>query len=82
MARQTTQERQVEVVAAEIETVRIRVLPGGRMDSNNAAKYLGRAPKTLAMWRIQKKGPKWTKSGGRVNYYKDWLDAFIRGEVA
>ncbi len=82
MTRQIAQERHVEVVAVEIETVRIRVLPDGRMDSNNAAKYLDRAPKTLAMWRMQKRGPKWTKSGGRVNYYKDWLDAFIRGEVA
>ena len=82
MALQIAHERQVEVVEAEIETVRIRVLPGGRMDSNNAAKYLGRAPKTLAMWRMQGRGPKWTKSGGRVNYYKDWLDAYIQEEEA
>ena len=63
------------------DTVRVRVLPGGRMDSNNAAKYLNRAPKTLAMWRMQGIGPEWSKCGGRVFYSKDVLDAFIHGKV-
>ena len=81
MTRQIAQERHVEVVAVEIETVRIRVLPDGRMDSNNAAKYLDRAPKTLAMWRMQGRGPPWTKCGGRVFYNKGALDAFTRGEA-
>jgi hypothetical protein len=50
------------------------------LDSNNAAKYVGRAPKTLAMWRMQGTGPEWHKSGGRVFYNKEALDAFMRGK--
>jgi hypothetical protein len=45
-------DRQVEVHQVEIEPVRVRVLPDDSLDSNNAAKYLDRKPKTLAMWRI------------------------------
>ena len=74
--------RPVELETVEIEPVRVRVLPDGRMDSNNAAKYLDRAPKTLAMWRMQGIGPEWTKCGGRVFYNKEALDAFIRGQAA
>ncbi len=77
--------RSVKIETTELEPVRVRILPGdrgGRMDSNNAAKYLNRAPKTLAMWRMQGIGPEWSKCGGRVFYSKDALDAFIRGEEA
>ncbi len=74
--------RPVEIETAEIEPVRVRVLPNGNMDSNNAAKYVGRAPKTLAMWRMQRVGPEWTKNGGRVFYNKEALDAFMRGKAA
>ncbi len=65
-----------------VESVRVRVLPDGRMDRLNAAKYLGRAPKTLAMWALEGKGPRWVKVGGRIFYYRDALDAFIRGGAA
>ena len=82
MALQTAPERQVEIEEVEVEPIRVRVLPDGRMDSNNAAKYLNRAPKTLAMWRMQRIGPEWGKCGGRVFYYKSRLDAFIQGEPA
>ncbi len=74
--------RPVEIETIEVEPVRVRVLPDGRMDSNNAAKYLNRAPKTLAMWRMQGIGPEWSKCGGRVFYHKEALDAFIRGKAA
>ena len=74
--------RPVEIDTAEIEPVRVRVLPNGNMDSNNAAKYVGRAPKTLAMWRMHGTGPVWTKNGGRVFYNKEALDAFMRGKAA
>ena len=72
--------RPVRIETTELEAVRVRVLPGGRMDSNNAAKYLNRAPETLAMWRMQGTRPEWSKCGGRVFYSKNVLDAFIRGE--
>ncbi len=57
MMTEVVTERPVEIETAEIEPVRVRVLPNGNMDSNNAAKYVNRAPKTLAMWRLQKIGP-------------------------
>jgi hypothetical protein len=63
-----------------IEAVHVRVLPDGRMDRANAAAYLGYAPKTLAIWLGQGKGPRYVKALGRVFYYKDDLDAFLRGE--
>ena len=68
------------IVAAEIEPIRIRVLPDGRMDRENAAKYLGKKPKTLAMWNLSGKGPKSQKIGGRVYYYQDDLDAYVQGQ--
>ncbi len=74
--------RPVEIETIEVEPVRVRVLPNGNMDSNNAGKYLNRATKTLAMWRMQGIGPEWTKCGGRVFYNKEALDAFMRGKAA
>ncbi len=77
--------RSVRIETVELEVVRVRILPGdrgGRLDSNNAAKYINRAPKTLAMWRMQGIGPEWTKCGGRDFYNKEALDAFMRGKGA
>ncbi len=74
--------RPVEIETTEIEPVRVRVLPGNRLDSNNAAKYVNRAPKTLAMWRMDGVGPAWTKVGGRIFYNKEALDAYMRGKAA
>ena len=65
-----------------VDQIRVRVLPDGRMDRNNAANYLGRAVKTLAMWELQGKGPRSILVGGRRFYFKDELDAFINGGVA
>ena len=74
--------RPIEIEAIEIEPVRVRLLPGDRFDSNNAAKYVNRAPKTLAMWRMNGVGPAWTKVGGRIIYTKGGLDAYMRGKAA
>jgi hypothetical protein len=68
---------------AVIEQVRVRVLPDGRMTRRDAAKYIGVAVKTIAMWDLEdptKLGG--VKVGGRRFYYKDRLDAIIRGEAA
>ena len=61
--------------------MKIRILPDGRMDSANAAKYLGRSPKTLAMWRTQGIGPKWRKINGRIQYTTQDCDDYLAGEV-
>jgi hypothetical protein len=65
-----------------VEQVRVRVLPDGRMAREDAARYLGLGSKTLAMWALQGKGPRSVKVGGRVFYFKDILDGFVRGDPA
>jgi len=62
-----------------VEVQRVRVLPDGRMTRADAAKYLGIAPKTLAMWFLERKGPVSIKVGGRRFYFKSELDDFIQG---
>jgi len=54
-----------------IDGVRVRVLPDGRMDRENAARYLGRKPKTLAMWALRGKGPRLVKVAGRIFYFRE-----------
>ncbi len=66
---------------AQLEPIRVRVLPDGRMKREDAAAYLGLKPKTLAMWAVEGKGPKSVRVGGRRFYYKAALDAFIQGDV-
>jgi hypothetical protein len=65
-------------VSDSIDNVRVRVLPDGRMDRETAARYLGRRPKTLAMWALQGKGPRSIKVAGRIFYFREDLDSFIR----
>ena len=65
-----------------MDQVRVRVLPDGRMDRRNAAKYLGRKVKTLAMWELQGKGPRSILVGGRRFYFKSTLDEFIQPKGA
>ena len=72
--------RPVEIEMIELEPVTVRVLPNGNMDSKNAAKYVDRAPKTLAMWRMHGIGPPWWKCGGRVLYNIEALDSYLRGK--
>ena len=74
--------RPIHIETVEIEPIRVRVLQDGRMDRNNAAKYIGRAVKTLAMWAMEGKGPPVHKIGGRCFYYRNDLDAFIEGKAA
>jgi hypothetical protein len=61
----------------EVEIIRVRQYPDGRLDTENAAIYLGLTKKTLAMMRTAGKGPKFVKRG-RVFYYKDDLDSWLR----
>lgn len=65
-----------------VERVCVRVLPDGRMTRDDAAKYLGVAPKTLAMWQLQGRGPRSVKVGGRRFYFRRDLDAVIASQVA
>jgi hypothetical protein len=53
------------------------MFPDGRMDVENAARYLGLKRKTLDMYRSAGIGPKFVKRG-RVSYYREDLDEWLR----
>ncbi|WP_338331169.1 helix-turn-helix transcriptional regulator [Rhizorhapis sp. SPR117] len=54
----------------------------GRLSRNDAATYLGFAPKTLAEWQRLGMGPPSHKVGGRRFYRVVDLNAYIRGEAS
>jgi hypothetical protein len=64
------------VISEQVETIKVTILPDGRMDTDNAAKYIGRTPKTMAMWRSQGKGPPYIRRG-RIYYYRLDLDEWL-----
>ena len=63
-------------MAEHVRQVEITVFPDGRLDTKNAAAYLGLSDKTLAMMRCQGTGPRFIKRG-RVFYYQEDLDAWL-----
>ena len=65
-----------------MEAVSIRVLPDGRVDRADAAKFLGYAPKTLAEWHRLGKGPRSRKVGGRRFYDIGDLRQFAQSQAA
>ena len=67
----------MSIAEVEVESITVRVLPDGRLSREDAARYLGLKSKTLSMWALKGKGPKPTRVGGRVFYYKEELDRFI-----
>ncbi len=72
-----------KIEESAIERVKVRVLPDGRMTRRDAAKYLGIAVKTVAMWDLENPAKLGSvKVGGRRFYYKLRLDQVIRGEAA
>jgi hypothetical protein len=64
------------ISAADVETIAVKMFPDGRLDSKNAALYLGLEEKTLAMKRSDGTGPRFIKRG-RIFYFKEDLDAWI-----
>jgi hypothetical protein len=56
------------------EQVDVRMTPDGRMRAREAARYLGMASKTMAVWRTRGESPPFIKLG-RIFYYKADLDA-------
>jgi len=64
-----------------LEQVRARVLPDGRLSAADAARYLGRNPKTLANWRSTGIGPAWTRNGGRIFYRLSALRRWMEGNA-
>jgi hypothetical protein len=54
----------------------MRILPDGRMSRRDAARYLGYAPQTLAIWAYEGRGPRFIRVYQRCWYRKAELDAF------
>ena len=63
----------------QIEMVTVKVLPDGRMDTRNAAAYLGLSEKTLAMARSNGTGPRFIKRG-LIFYFKEDLDSWLNAK--
>ncbi len=66
-------------VSATFESITIAMFPDGRLDTKNAARYLGLKEKTLAMMRGSGTGPKFIKRG-RIFYFKDDLDSWLNAD--
>lgn len=43
-------------------------MPIKKLNTDEAAEFLGVKPNTLEVWRTKKKGPKYSKIGSRVLY--------------
>lgn len=52
-----------------------------RLNTPDAARYLGVASKTLEIWRIKGGGPAFVKMGARVSYRQSDLDQYIAERV-
>ena len=61
----------------ELESVKVRLFPDGRMTRKGASKYVGLSEKTLAILATKGEGPRYTKRG-KVFYYKADLDEWLR----
>lgn len=59
-----------------MKPVHIATYPDGRVDSKNAALYLGLKEKTLAMMRSSGTGPRFIKRG-RIFYFLEDLDNWL-----
>lgn len=60
----------------DVVRVKIVVFPDGRLNTENAARYLGLSPKTLAIMRSSGTGPRFVKRG-RVFYFLEDLRAWV-----
>jgi hypothetical protein len=50
-----------------------------KLNTKEAAAYLGVKPNTLEVWRCKHRGPKYAKLGSRVIYDPDDLDDYYAG---
>jgi hypothetical protein len=53
-------------VGIEFERVKVVVFPDGRLDTENAARFLGLSPKTLAIMRSTERGSPVREARARV----------------
>lgn len=68
------------MIEPNVQVIKIRVLPDGRVSRAEAAKLFDRTPKTMAEWASKGWGPRCIHVGGRVFHdYAECL-AMARGE--
>jgi hypothetical protein len=60
----------------ENTNITVRIYPDGRLDTCNAAAYIGLNEQTLANYRSKGIGPKFVKRG-RIFYFKSDLDEWL-----
>ena len=60
-----------------VSVVEVVVLPDGRLDTRNAARYLGLGEGYLAVMRSLGKGPRYIKRG-KVYYFLEELERWVR----
>ncbi len=70
------------IAAVEVEQVKVRVLPDGRMTREDTARYIGVEVKTLSNWALVGRGPPAVKIAGRAFYYLPVVDAYIREQAS
>ena len=63
-----------------ISPVEIKPLPDGRVNTEQAARYLGLRPRTLESLRCRGHGPRYMKIG-RVFYFLADLDVWIQSRA-
>ena len=62
-----------------VQGIAVQILPDGRMDAKNAARYCGLSEKTMAMKRCAGTGPRYIKRG-RIFYFRHDLDAWLHAD--
>lgn len=63
--------------AVAVETVRVRVLPSGKVSREDAARAMGRTTKTLSEWARNGIGPKPENISGRIFYVWNDVQTFM-----
>ena len=63
--------------AVQVRVVTVVTYPDGRLDTRNAAAYVGLSEKTMAMMRCAGTGPRFIKRG-RIFYFLEDLDAWLK----
>lgn len=63
-----------------IDQVRVRVTPDGRVNRRDAGTILDRSAKTLCEWKAKGWGPRSISVGGREYYFYNECLAMARGE--
>lgn len=79
MRHSTKKSRMKKPPIPSLKITAIQLYPDGRLDTHNAALYLGITEKTLSAMRSNGRGPKFIKRC-KIFYFKEDLDAWLHSE--